>query len=34
MCFAAMALRDERPAGLFIALYVYIVYAIALRFEG
>lgn len=34
MCFAAMALWVERPAGLFITLHVYIVYAIALRFEG
>jgi len=34
MCFAATALWYERPAGLFITLYVYIVYLIALRFEG
>ncbi|KAF9235901.1 phospholipid methyltransferase-domain-containing protein [Melanogaster broomeanus] len=34
MCFAAAALWYERPAGLFITLYVYIVYIIALRFEG
>ncbi|KAF8900499.1 phospholipid methyltransferase-domain-containing protein [Gymnopilus junonius] len=34
MCFAATALWYERPAGLFITLYVYIVYIIALRFEG
>ena len=27
-------LRYERPAGLLITLYVYIVYLIALRFEG
>lgn len=26
--------RFERPAGLLITLYVYIVYVIALRFEG
>lgn len=26
--------RYERPAGLFITLYVYIIYVIALRFEG
>ncbi|KAF8200304.1 phospholipid methyltransferase-domain-containing protein [Pholiota molesta] len=34
MCFAATALWYERPAGLLITLYVYIVYLIALRFEG
>jgi len=34
MCFVATALWYERPAGLFITLYVYIVYVIALRFEG
>ncbi|KAI0075170.1 phospholipid methyltransferase [Panus rudis PR-1116 ss-1] len=34
MCFAAGALWYERPAGLLITLYVYIVYLIALRFEG
>ncbi|KAJ7688620.1 phospholipid methyltransferase [Mycena rosella] len=34
MSFAATALWYERPAGLFITLYVYIVYVIALRFEG
>ncbi|KAJ3727595.1 phospholipid methyltransferase-domain-containing protein [Lentinula raphanica] len=34
MCFAAGALWYERPAGLLITLYVYIVYVIALRFEG
>jgi hypothetical protein len=27
-------LRYERPAGLLITLYVYIVYIIALRYEG
>ncbi|KDR78184.1 hypothetical protein GALMADRAFT_245218 [Galerina marginata CBS 339.88] len=34
MCFAATALWYERPAGLLITVYVYIVYIIALRFEG
>ncbi|KAJ3998425.1 phospholipid methyltransferase-domain-containing protein [Lentinula boryana] len=34
MCFAAGALWYERPVGLLITLYVYIVYIIALRFEG
>ncbi|KAL4065632.1 phospholipid methyltransferase-domain-containing protein [Scleroderma yunnanense] len=34
LCFAATALWYERPAGLLITLYVYIVYVIALRFEG
>ncbi|KAI0752022.1 phospholipid methyltransferase [Fomes fomentarius] len=34
MSFAATALWYERPAGLLITLYVYIVYLIALRFEG
>ncbi|KDQ54700.1 hypothetical protein JAAARDRAFT_209364 [Jaapia argillacea MUCL 33604] len=34
MCFAAGALWYERPAGLLITLYVYIVYLIALRYEG
>jgi len=34
MCFAATALWYERPAGLFITAYVYIVYLMALRFEG
>ncbi|KIP06633.1 hypothetical protein PHLGIDRAFT_106708 [Phlebiopsis gigantea 11061_1 CR5-6] len=34
MCFAAGALWYERPAGLLITLYVYVVYIIALRFEG
>ncbi|EIN05718.1 phospholipid methyltransferase [Punctularia strigosozonata HHB-11173 SS5] len=34
MCFAATALWMERPAGLLITVYVYIVYLIALRFEG
>ncbi|KAI0717670.1 phospholipid methyltransferase [Cerioporus squamosus] len=34
MSFAATALWYERPAGLLITLYVYIVYVIALRFEG
>jgi hypothetical protein len=26
--------RYERPAGLFITAYVYVIYLIALRFEG
>lgn len=26
--------RLEKPAGLFISAYIYIVYLIALRFEG
>jgi len=34
MCFAAGALWYERPAGLLITFYVYIVYIIALRYEG
>jgi len=34
ICFAAGALWYERPAGLLITLYVYVVYVIALRFEG
>ncbi|GLB44244.1 putative catalyzes the second two steps of the methylation pathway of phosphatidylcholine biosynthesis, the SAM-dependent methylation of phosphatidylmonomethylethanolamine (PMME) to phosphatidyldimethylethanolamine (PDME) and of PDME to phosphatidylcholine (PC) [Lyophyllum shimeji] len=34
MCFVAGALWYERPAGLLISLYVYIVYLIALRYEG
>lgn len=34
MCFAASALWFESPAGLMLTLYVYIVYLIALRFEG
>ncbi|KAJ7085383.1 phospholipid methyltransferase [Mycena belliarum] len=34
MSFAAAALWFERPAGLFVTLYVYIVYVVALRFEG
>ncbi|KAI5825791.1 phospholipid methyltransferase [Schizophyllum commune Tattone D] len=34
MCFAAGALWYERPAGLLITAYVYLVYLIALRFEG
>jgi len=34
MCFAATALWYESPAGLFITAYVYLVYVIALRFEG
>jgi len=34
LCFGAAALWYERPAGLLITLYVYVVYIIALRFEG
>ncbi|KAF8346621.1 phospholipid methyltransferase-domain-containing protein [Amanita rubescens] len=34
MCFVATALWYERPAGLFISAYVYILYLIALQFEG
>lgn len=34
MCFIATALWYERPAGLLVSVYVYIVYLIALRFEG
>ncbi|KAF9040051.1 phospholipid methyltransferase [Panaeolus papilionaceus] len=34
MCFLATALWYERPAGLLITFYVYIVYLIALKFEG
>ncbi|KAI6002379.1 phospholipid methyltransferase-domain-containing protein [Pisolithus orientalis] len=35
LCFAATALWCyKRPAGLLITLYVYIVYLIALRYEG
>lgn len=34
LCFAATAFWYERPAGLLITLYVYIVYLIALRYEG
>ncbi|KAH0834172.1 phospholipid methyltransferase-domain-containing protein [Lanmaoa asiatica] len=34
LCFIATALWYERPAGLLISLYVYIVYIIALRYEG
>ncbi|KAI0759607.1 phospholipid methyltransferase [Irpex lacteus] len=34
MCFAAGALWYERPAGLFITAFVYVVYLIALRYEG
>lgn len=34
MCFLAGALWFERPAGVLITVYVYIVYLIALRFEG
>jgi len=34
MCFAAGALWYGRPAGLFITAFVYIVYGIALQYEG
>ncbi|KAJ7755842.1 phospholipid methyltransferase-domain-containing protein [Mycena metata] len=34
MSFAATALWLERPLGLFITVYVYIVYILALRYEG
>ncbi|KAI0684227.1 phospholipid methyltransferase [Cytidiella melzeri] len=34
MCFTAGALWYERPAGLLITVFVYVVYVIALRFEG
>ncbi|KAJ7619634.1 phospholipid methyltransferase [Roridomyces roridus] len=34
MSFTATALWYQKPAGLLITLYVYIVYVIALRFEG
>jgi len=34
MCFTATALWRESPAGLMITLYVYVVYIIALRYEG
>lgn len=34
MCFAGVALWYERPAGLLITLYIWIVYVIALRYEG
>ncbi|CCM05950.1 uncharacterized protein FIBRA_08189 [Fibroporia radiculosa] len=34
MSFAAISLWFECPAGLLITFYVYIVYVIALRFEG
>jgi len=34
LCFAAGALWYERPAGLLITIYVHIMYAIALKFEG
>ncbi|KAJ7482189.1 phospholipid methyltransferase-domain-containing protein [Mycena galericulata] len=34
LCFVGAALWYERPAGLLVALYVHITYAIALRFES
>ncbi|KAF8211477.1 phospholipid methyltransferase-domain-containing protein [Mycena galopus ATCC 62051] len=34
MCFVGAALWYERPAGLLVSLYVHLVYAVALHFEG
>ncbi|KAG6865881.1 hypothetical protein C0991_010962 [Blastosporella zonata] len=34
MCFVAGALWYERPAGLLVSFYVYLVYLVALRYEG
>lgn len=34
MSFIGGALWYEKPAGLLIAAYVYVVYQIALRYEG
>ncbi|TFK27279.1 methylene-fatty-acyl-phospholipid synthase [Coprinopsis marcescibilis] len=34
LSFIATSLWLERPAGLFVSVYVYVVYLIALRFEG
>lgn len=34
MCFAATALWYERPAGLLVTAYVYVVYLLALKYEG
>ncbi|KAL9709636.1 Phosphatidyl-N-methylethanolamine N-methyltransferase [Leucoagaricus gongylophorus] len=34
LCFLATALWYEKPAGILITFYVWIVYVIALRFEG
>ncbi|VDC01223.1 unnamed protein product [Peniophora sp. CBMAI 1063] len=34
LCFAVTALWHERPTGLLITLYVYIVYILALEYEG
>lgn len=34
MCFAATALWYNKPSGLFITAFVYIVYGLALRYEG
>ncbi|KAG8908224.1 Phosphatidyl-N-methylethanolamine N-methyltransferase [Tulasnella sp. 403] len=34
MCFLAHALWSRAPAGLFISLFVHIVYSVALMFEG
>jgi len=34
LSFIATSLWYERPAGLLVSAYVYIVYLLALRFEG
>ncbi|KAF9055309.1 phospholipid methyltransferase [Hymenopellis radicata] len=34
LCFVGAALWYERPAGLLVAIYVHLVYATALKFEG
>ncbi|PAV15962.1 phospholipid methyltransferase [Pyrrhoderma noxium] len=34
LCFAATALWYEKPAGIFVTLWVHICYSIALRYEG
>ena len=34
LCFAATALWYEKPAGVFVTLWVHICYSIALRYEG
>ena len=34
LSFAAVALWYESPAGLLLTAYVYVVYVVALRFEG
>lgn len=33
-CSLPLVIRYERPAGLLVTLFVYIVYVIALRYEG